>query len=112
MVARDEPVEPLANIVAFEQTIGSKGPATPAMRAGVWEEHSEPVSKQEPCVAGHTNAVVCEAVEEEHGLAITLAGLNDPGAENNVIWRCYGNVLDLGADRVNGLAHRGFFLLS
>jgi hypothetical protein len=51
-------------------------------------------------------------VEKEHGLAITLAGLNDPGAENNVIWRCYGNVLDLGADRVNGLAHRGFFLLS
>ena len=70
------------------------------------------MSKQKSCVASHTNAVVCEAVEEEHGLAITLAGLNDPGAEQNVIWRCYGNVLDLGADRVEGLAHCGFLFVS
>jgi len=108
MVPRGEPVEPLVNVVAFEQTVGGEGTAAPAMSAGVWEENGEAVSEQESCIAGHANAVVAEAVEEEHGVAIALAGPDDPGAEDNVILRCNGDVFDLG---VEGLAHCGFFFL-
>ncbi len=100
------------NIVAFEEAVCGKGTATPAMRAGVWEENGEAVSEQESSVAGHANAVVGEAMEEEHGVAIALAGLDDPGAEDNAILRCDGNVFHLGANRVGDLAHCGFFFLS
>jgi len=111
MVPRGEPVEPLVNIVAFEEAVGGKGTATPAMSAGVWEENGEAVSEQESSVAGHANAVVGEAMEEEHGVAIALAGLDDPGTQDNAILRCDGNVFDLPTKRVDGLTHCGLFFL-
>jgi hypothetical protein len=51
-------------------------------------------------------------MEEEHGVAIASAGLDDPGTEDNAILRCDGNVFDLPTNRVDGLTHCGFFFLS
>jgi hypothetical protein len=57
-----EPIEPAADVVRFEQTVGGKLAATGPMRASVGHKNAEAVPHEQFRIADHAQAVVAEAV--------------------------------------------------
>ena len=91
---RGEEVEPLVDIVAFEEAIGGELATACAVSAGIGEKHGESVGEEEVRVSGHADAVVGEAVQKNDGVTVAAPmGMNDPGAEGDGVWGGDGNVL-------------------
>ena len=108
MVLRRQEVEPLPNVVALEQTVGSERPAAGTLRASVGEENAVAVSGQQPRVAGHADAVIAEAVKENDRISVSVPRTDGPGAECDRIGRGDENVLQIGVDCMSGVDHGGF----
>src|SRR5579862_6183825 len=81
MILRIQEVDPLMNIEAFQQSVGSEFAAADAMSASVGKEHGEPVGQQELSVSRHADAVVTEAVEEEDSITVFLSRMDFPCAK-------------------------------
>ena len=60
-----EEVEPVLDIVAFQEAVGGELASAEAVGTSVGEEDGEAVSDEELGVSGHADAVVGEAVEEK-----------------------------------------------
>jgi hypothetical protein len=108
MVLRREEVEPLANVVALKQSVGSERAAAGALRASVGKENAVAVSKQQPRVSRHAKPVVAEAVKENDGISVGLVRMDDPGAEGYGVGRGDGNVVKVGVNCVGELGHGRF----
>jgi len=93
VLLRGEEVEPLVNVVAFEETVGGEIASAGAVRARVGQENSEAVSEEELCVSGHAEAVVAEAVEKDDGVAVAAMRMDRPGTEGDGVWGEDGNIL-------------------
>lgn len=107
-VLRRQPVEPLPNVVALEQTVGGERAAAGALRAGVGDEDAVAVSEQQVRVSGHADAVVAEAVKEDDGISVGVPRMDGPGTEHDRVGRGDGNVLQIGVEGVGGVDHGGF----
>ena len=105
-----EKIEPLVNVVTFEESVGGERAAAFAVGAGVGEEDGESVGEEELSVSGHAEAVVAEAVEQEDGVSVGLVRMDDPGAEDDVAGRGDGDVDEIGVEGVDGLANSGGFI--
>lgn len=112
VILSGEEAEPLVNIITFEKAVGGELTSTSTVGACVGKKHGESVSEEELCVSGHADAVVAETVEENDGIAVTVVGMDRPGAEGNGIGRGDGNVFEIGIELVSGLAHGGFVFRS
>jgi hypothetical protein len=108
MLLRRQEVEPLPNVVALEQTVGSERPAAGTLRASVGEENAVAVSGQQPRVSGHADAVIAEAVKQDNGISVSVPRTDGPGAECDRIGRGDGNILQIGVDCVGGFDHGCF----
>ena len=96
MILSLEEIEPLVNVVAFEQAVGGECAATQAVGAGVGEENGESVGEEELSVSGHAEAVVAETVEQKDRVSVGVVGMNDPGAEDGVVGCGDGDVGEIG----------------
>src|ERR1700686_2670622 len=110
MILRVQEVEPLVNVVAFEESVGGERAAADTVSAGVGKEHGESVGEKELRVSGHADAVVAEAVEKEDCASVSLAGTNFPSAKDDLIWRSDGNVVEFGVQSAGGLPCLGRFI--
>jgi hypothetical protein len=111
VILRGEEVEPLVNVVAFEEAVGGEWSSAYAVGAGVGEKDGESVCEEELRVSGHANAVVGQAVEENCGVSVAAMGMDDPGAEEDGVWGCDGNVCEIGVQLVSDVTHGGFVFL-
>ena len=59
-------------------------------------------------VSGHANAVVTEAVEEDHGVTVAAMRMDRPSLESDDVWGCDGNIVEVGLQVTRNLAHGGF----
>ena len=91
MILRFHEVEPLVDVVAFEQAVGGERAAADAMGAGVGKQNGESVGEKELRVSGHADAVVSEAVKEENGVAVRVGGRTSRRA-GWAVGRCDGRV--------------------
>lgn len=66
------------------------------MRAGIGQQYGESVSKEELGISGHSDAVIAKAVEEDHSVAVALAGTNRPGTQGDGIRGGDGNIFQVG----------------
>lgn len=107
---RSKRVEPLVNVVAFENAVGGEWASTCAVGARVGKKDGEPVSKQELCISGHAEAIVGLTMEEDHGVAVATMGMDGPGAERDAIWRDDGDILEIRIHLASDLAHGGLGL--
>lgn len=103
-----EKVEPLVNVVAFEEAVGAELAAAGAVGAGVWEEDGESVDEEELSVSGCAEAIVGEAVQEDDGIAVGVVRSDCPGTERDGVWSGDGNVFQVGVEMESNVAHRGF----
>src|SRR5258706_10558449 len=103
MILRGYEVEPLVNVVAFEETVGGE---RAVVGAGVGQEYGESVSEQELRVSSHADAVITEAVEQEDGVAVGVMGMDHPGAQDDVVGGGDGGIGEFGVKGGGGLAHR------
>jgi hypothetical protein len=108
MILRGDEVEPLVNVVAFEEAVGGEWAAAGAVGAGVGEKYSESVGQEELRVSGHADTVVGQAVEENCCVAVGAVGMDDPSAEGDGVWRCDGDVRQVGVQLVSDVARGGF----
>lgn len=90
MLILGEPVEPLTDVIALEQTVGGDGAAARAVSAGVREKNGEVVSKQELRIAEHAGAVVAKTVQGDHGDVVWFGRCEEPSAELDVVARSDG----------------------
>jgi hypothetical protein len=109
MIFRLQEVEPLVNVVAFEQAVGGERAAARAVGAGVGKQNGESVGEKELCVSGHSDAVVSEAVKEDNGVSIGAGGADRPGAQYRPVGRGDGRVVQVGVECVSGFADGGDF---
>jgi len=111
VIARDEEVEPLVNVVAFNEAVGSERAPAGAVCAGVGEKDGESVCEEEVRVSGHAEAIVGQAVEENYCVAVAADGMDDPSAKGDGVGRGDGNVCEIGVQLVRNLQHGGFVFL-
>jgi len=109
MIATIQEIEPLMDVVPFEESVGGEFAATNAVGASVGEEDSESVGNQELRVSAHADAVVAEAVEENYGVSVIVMRIHFPGAESCAIGSCDGNVVEICFGRLSRLAKFGGF---
>jgi hypothetical protein len=109
MILCGEEVEPLVNVVAFEETVGGEVASAGAVGARIGEENAEAMSEEEFCVSGHAEAIVAEAVKEDDGVAVAAMGMDRPGTEGDGVWGADGNIFQGGIELGGDLAHCGFF---
>jgi hypothetical protein len=110
MVLRGEEVEPLVNVIAFEEAVGGEWASACAVGAGVGEQNRESVSEEELRVSGHADAIVGEAVEEDYGVPVAAVRADFPGTEDDGVRGGDGNVFESGIEVVGDVAHGGFRL--
>lgn len=108
---RIQEVEPLVDVIALEQAVSGERAVAGAVGAGVWHEDVVAVSEQELGIAGHADAVVAETVEEDDGISIGLARMDEPGAEGDGVGSGDGYGGEIGVEGVGGIGHRRFFFL-
>jgi hypothetical protein len=73
------------------------------------EEGRESVIEEELCVTRHADAIVGQAVEENHGVAVAVVRMDRPGAERGTVGCVDGDAFEVGIELVRDLAHGGFF---
>ena len=111
MVLRGEELEPLVSVVAFDEAVGGERSAAGAVSACVREKNTVAAREQELSVAGHADAVVAEAVEQDHSVSVGVARMDGPGMQGDGVGCGDGDVFKIGDERAGGFDHGGFFIL-
>jgi hypothetical protein len=112
MRLRGQEIEPLVDVVAFQQAVGGQLASADAVGASVGEQDCESASEEELRVSGHADAVVGYTVEEDHGVAVAVPRMDGPGTESDGVWRGDGNGFEVGIEMVGNLTRCGFFFWS
>jgi len=74
-------VEPLVDVVAFEKAIGGELAAAGTVSACVGEKNGEALSQKQLRISAHAHAIVGEAMEKNHRVAVVRMRMDRPGAE-------------------------------
>ena len=104
-----EGLQPLMDIVAFEDTVGREFSFAHAMSARVGEEQGESTSEQELRVSSHAKAVVAEAMKQNGRVSVGAMWTNNPGTENCSIGSCDGDVGQVCVEGAEMIACPGDF---
>lgn len=102
-----EEIDPLVDVVLFEEAVGSERAAADAVSAGVGEEDGELVGEEELRVSHHADAVVAESVKKQDGVAVRVVRADEPGFQRCSVWRSDGHVFEFCTESVGGLAAIG-----
>jgi len=102
-----EEIDPLVDVVLFEEAEGCERAAADAVSAGVGEEYGELVGEEELRVSDHADAVVAESVKKKDGVAVRVVRTDEPGFERCSVWRSDGRVFEFCAESVCGLTGIG-----
>ena len=105
MILGGEPVEPLMNVVAFDEAVSCEVASAGAVSASIGKQNAEAMAEEELCVAGHADAIVGEAMEEDDGFAVGIVRMDVPGAEDDAVGRGDGNVFKFGIEGMGDLTH-------
>lgn len=104
-------IEPLVDVVALEEAVGSERAAAGAVGAGVGEQYGESALKEELSVSRHADAVVAETVEEEDGVSVGMMRTDEPGTEGDGVRCGDGDVSEVGVEAKRRLPDRGGFFI-
>lgn len=102
-----EEIDPLVDVVLFEEAVGCERAAADAVSAGVGEEYGELVGEEELRVSDHADAVVAESVKKKDGVAVRVVRTDEPGLQRCSLWRRDGRVFEFCVESVGGLAGVG-----
>ena len=100
MILGVQKVEPLMNVVAFEQAVGGERAAASAVGAGVGEEDGESVGEEELSIS-ESYRCGCHRGRGGGGRRLRwVVGMDGPGAEGDVVGGGDGRVGEFGVESV------------
>jgi len=86
------------NIVGLLHAIGGQFPAALAMPPRIRKQNRVAVFQQQMPVSRHAFAIVGNAVQQDYGIAVVVAGMDEPAFEHHAVSGGDCHILQLSAE--------------
>lgn len=80
-----EEVQPLMNVVSFEDAVGGQLASAGTVCAGIGEKYGVPVCEKKVGISDHTEAIVAETVKHNRGVSACIVWLQKPSTKGCVV---------------------------
>ena len=91
-----EPIDPLMNVLAFQQAVGGERASTFSVSAGVGHKDGIPGGQEELGIPNHSAAVIAHAMQHYDCTPIGCGRLDQPCLEIGLVRGSEGDILQLG----------------